>query len=173
MPWREQVESAKTFKHLHELRDRMHTFRVLDPTFGSGYFLSIAYREMKRLEARIYECIDTELPKHAREGEGQMRLSFLTAQNFHGMDINPFAVEIAKITMRIPRNLAIDELHITEQALPLDNLDTNFRALEVLMRTGRRAVPTSAPRGRAPMSSSAIRPSSARICSSPSSAQAM
>ncbi|MEQ1851381.1 MAG: DNA methyltransferase [Chthoniobacteraceae bacterium] len=131
-PWREQIESAKTFKRLRELRDRMQEFRVLDPACGSGNFLYIAYREMKRLEARIYERIDTEFPKHASEGEGQMRLSFLTAQNFYGMDINPFAVEIAKVTMMIARKLAIDELHIAEQALPLDNLDANFTATDAL-----------------------------------------
>jgi hypothetical protein len=91
---------------------------------------------MKRLEARIYERIDTEFPKHASEGEGQMRLSYLTAQNFHGMDINPFAVEIAKVTMMIARKLAIDELHIAEQALPLDNLDANFRAVDALVQRG-------------------------------------
>jgi hypothetical protein len=144
-PWREQIESAKTFRRLRELRDRMQQFRVLDPACGSGNFLYIAYREMKRLEARIYERIDTEFPKHASEGEGQMRLSYLTAQNFYGMDINPFAVEIAKVTMMIARKLAIDELHIAEQALPLDNLDANFRAVDALVGTDRRAVPDPDP----------------------------
>jgi hypothetical protein len=60
-------------------------------------------------------------------------LSFLSAQNFYGLDINPFAVEIAKVTMMIARKLAIDELHITEQALPLDNLDKNFIAMDALI----------------------------------------
>jgi methylase of polypeptide subunit release factors len=132
-PWSEQIEGAKTFKRLRELRDRMHTFRVLDPACGSGNFLYIAYREMKRLEARIYERIDTEFPKHASEGEGQMRFSYLSAQNFYGLDILPFAVEIAKVTMMIARKLAIDELHITEQPLPLDNLDQNFIAADALL----------------------------------------
>jgi len=132
-PWKEQIESAKTFKRLRELRDRMHTFRVLDPACGSGNFLYIAYREMKRLEARIYERIDTEFPKHASAGDGQMRFSYLSAQNFYGLDILPFAVEIAKVTMMIARKLAIDELHITEQPLPLDNLDQNFIAADALL----------------------------------------
>lgn len=132
-PWSEQIEGAKTFKRLRELRDRMHTFRVLDPACGSGNFLYIAYREMKRLEARIYERIDAEFPKHASEGEGQMRFSYLSAQNFYGLDILPFAVEIAKVTMMIARKLAIDELHITEQPLPLDNLDQNFLAADALL----------------------------------------
>jgi hypothetical protein len=130
-PWREQIEGAKTYKRLRELRDRLQTFRVLDPACGSGNFLYIAYRELKRLEARIYERIDAEFPKFARTD--QIRFSYLTAQNFHGLDIQPFAVEIAKVTMMIARKLAIDELHITEQALPLDNLDNNFLVADALL----------------------------------------
>jgi hypothetical protein len=130
-PWREQIESAETFKRLRELRDRMQKFRVLDPACGSGNFLYIAYREMKRLEARIYERIDKEFPKHATPD--QLRFSYLSAQNFYGIDILPFAVEIAKVTMMIARKLAIDELHITEPALPLDNLDQNFIAADALL----------------------------------------
>src|SRR6266850_1935085 len=130
-PWKEQIESAKTFKRLRELRDRMHSYRVLDPACGSGNFLYIAYREMKRLEARIYERIDAEFPKHATPD--QIRFSYLSAQNFYGLDVLPFAVEIAKVTMMIGRKLAIDELHITERALPLDNLDQNFIAADALL----------------------------------------
>jgi SAM-dependent methyltransferase len=130
-PWREQIEGAKTYKRLRELRDRLQTFRVLDPACGSGNFLYIGYRELKRLEARIYERIDAEFPKFAQTD--QIRFSYLTAQNFYGLDIQPFAVEIAKVTMMIARKLAIDELHITEQALPLDNLDRNFLVADALL----------------------------------------
>ena len=49
------------------------------------------------------------------------------------MDILPFAVELAKVTMMIGRKLAIDELHIDEPALPLDNLDANFQACDALI----------------------------------------
>ena len=62
-----------------------------------------------------------------------MRFSYLSARNFYGVDILPFAVEIAKVTMMIGRKLAIDELHITEQPLPLDNLDQNFIAADALL----------------------------------------
>lgn len=53
-PWREQIEGARTLKRLRELLHRLHRFRVLDPACGCGNFLYIAYRELKRLEARIY-----------------------------------------------------------------------------------------------------------------------
>jgi hypothetical protein len=129
-PWREQIEGARTLKRLRELLHRLHQFRVLDPACGCGNFLYIAYRELKRLEARIYE----RMAEFASQAEpGQMRLSFLSAQNFYGLDILPFAVEIAKVTMMIARKLAIDELHITEPALPLDNLDQNFIAADALL----------------------------------------
>jgi type II restriction/modification system DNA methylase subunit YeeA len=114
-PWREQVEKAKTLKELYALTDRLHHFRVLDPACGSGNFLYIAYRELKRVEARIFERLETEFKSEAKKSD-QMRLSFL-----------------AKVTMMIARKLAIDELHITEQPLPLDNLDQNFIAADALL----------------------------------------
>lgn len=130
-PWRKQIEGAKTLKRLGQLRERLHHFRVLDPACGSGNFLYVAYRELKRLEARIFERINNEFPSKAEPG--QIAMSYLSAQNFYGLDINPFAVELAKVTMMIARKLAIDELHIAERALPLDNLDQNFRAIDALV----------------------------------------
>ena len=103
---------------------------MLDPACGCGNFLYIAYRELKRLEAHLLERMQ-EFPSRAEPG--QRMLSFLSAQNFYGLDIQPFAVEIAKVTMMIARKLAIDELHITEPALPLDNLDQNFIAADALI----------------------------------------
>ncbi len=131
-PWREQVEKAKTLRELYALTDRLQHFRVLDPACGSGNFLYIAYRELKRVEARIFERMETEFKSEAKKAD-QLRLSFLSAQNFYGLDILPFAVEIAKVTMMIARKLAIDELHITENALPLINLDDNFIAADALL----------------------------------------
>jgi hypothetical protein len=129
-PWREQIEGARTLKRLRELLHRLHQFRVLDPACGCGNFLYIAYRELTRLEARIYE----RMAEFASQAEpGQMRLSFLSAQNFYGLDILPFAVETAKVTMMIARKLAIDELHITEPVLPFGNLDQNFIAADALL----------------------------------------
>ncbi len=122
-PWRQLIETAASVKELNGLLARMHEYRVLDPACGSGNFLYIAYRELKRLEVRAYERL-AELSKR-REAKQEV-FGFVTAEQFFGMDINPFAVELAKVTMMIGRKLAIDELHITEPALPLDNLDANF-----------------------------------------------
>ena len=130
-PWRAEIEGAKTLAKLRNLLQRMHEFKVLDPACGSGNFLYIAYREMKRLEAQVLDRIGQTSKKLSAE---QLAFGyFVTASNFFGMDINPFAIELAKVTMMIARKFAIDELHITEHALPLDNLDANFHTCDALI----------------------------------------
>jgi len=124
-PWREQIENAKTLKRLSELQHNMTNYIVLDPACGSGNFLYLAYRELKRLEYRLYERIHEISSKQI---PGQRAFGFVTARQFYGIDIIPFAVELAKVTMMIGRKLAIDELHISEKPLPLDNLDSNYIA---------------------------------------------
>jgi len=130
-PWQTAIESAKTRQQLRDLLTRLQHFTVLDPACGSGNFLYLAYREIKRLEARLIERLKEF--SSARTTAAQMSLGFVTARQFHGLDINPFAVELAKVTMMIARKLAIDELHVTESALPLDNLDTNFVVTDALI----------------------------------------
>lgn len=129
-PWTEQIEKADTLGKLKELLARLERFTVLDPACGSGNFLYVAYREIKRLEARIYERMASDY----RSVDPQQRpFGFVSARNFYGMDINPFAVDIAKVTMMLAHKLSIDELHINENALPLDNLDANFRPGDALV----------------------------------------
>lgn len=129
-PWRARVEKASTLKELRQLLARLSHFRVLDPACGSGNFLYVSYRELKRIEAQIYERL-AQLSK--KINPNQHELGFVTASNFFGIDVNPFAVELAKVTMMLGRKLAIDELHITENALPLDNLDANFIVGDALL----------------------------------------
>jgi SAM-dependent methyltransferase len=135
-PWEEAIKNAKSAKKLNELLERLTTLRVLDPACGSGNFLYLAYREMKRLESLIRERLTTEFP------DEQPRLIHVNARQFFGMDISPFAVELAKVTLMIARKLAIDELHIgDEQDLPLDNLDGNFRIGDALLTPADNGMP--------------------------------
>jgi len=129
-PWRRRIESAGSVKALGTLRQRLATLRVLDPACGSGNFLYIAYREMKRLEAQIIRRMNELAPSRGRE---QREFSFVTSRQFFGIDIIPFAVELAKVTMTLAHKLAIDELHIEEPALPLDNLDDNITCRDALI----------------------------------------
>jgi hypothetical protein len=136
-PWTQKIESAKTLSELDRLLLKIENFKVLDPACGSGNFLYISYRELKRLEARIYE----RMGAYKSIDSSQRPMGFLSTRNFFGIDINPFAVELAKVTMMLAHKLAIDELHIQEQALPLDNLDANFTAADALLNAqGERTV---------------------------------
>jgi hypothetical protein len=82
------------------------------------------------MESRLYERMNEISSKRF---EGQRVFGFVTARQFYGIDIIPFAVELAKVTMMIGRKLAIDELHINEKPLPLDNLDQNFIAGDAII----------------------------------------
>jgi len=128
-PWQAAIAKARTVGELEQLRNRMYGYRVLDPACGSGNFLYLAYRELKRLERQLLDKLDRVSKRKHTTG----RLGGVTARQFFGMDINPFAVELAKVTMMIARKLAIDELHMDEQALPLDNLDDNFCICDALI----------------------------------------
>jgi len=92
-PWRRLIEEADTLRRLNQLWQRLHDFIVLDPACGSGNFLYIAYRELKRLEARLFERM---AEKSGRLDPSQMMFGFVSARQFYGLDINPFAVELTK-----------------------------------------------------------------------------
>ena len=130
-PWRELIDNAKSITRLHDLRKRLTDLVVLDPACGSGNFLYIAYREMKRLEALII----AKMHRLSSRKDKQRLIGFVTANQFYGIDINPLGIELAKVTMMIARKLAIDELRMEERALPLDNLDANFIAGDALIRS--------------------------------------
>jgi len=140
-PWRERIEAAKTLRDLLNLRQEMTEFKVLDPACGSGNFLYVAYREMKHLEAELLTKIHGNFTR-GTAGIGTM--SLVKTTQFHGIDIKPFAVELAKVTLMLAKKLALDEesqlmdaaqinipLEI-EQALPLDDLDHNIRCEDAL-----------------------------------------
>lgn len=137
-PWRAAIEGTKTLSEMQALAHRMQAFKVLDPACGSGNFLFTAYRELKRLEAQLYNRMADRFPKSV--DVNQRTLGFVTTTNFYGMDVNPFAVEIAKVTMMLAHKLSIDELHVSEAALPLDNLDRNIVHRDALVTdTGNRS----------------------------------
>jgi SAM-dependent methyltransferase len=129
-PFTTAIDRAGTLKELSAVRDRLTTLRVLDPACGSGNFLYIAYREMRRLEAAII-AKQSELSK--RDVTGQRGFAGVSPKQFYGMDILPFAVELAKVTLSLAPKLASDELHTTERTLPLDNLDANITTRDALI----------------------------------------
>jgi hypothetical protein len=104
------------------LQIELQGYRVLDPACGSGNFLYIAYQQLKRVERMLLEKIQSLNGSKSQ----QMEMGLVTPLQFYGMDTNPFAVELARVTLMIARKIAIDDLSLTEPALPLDTLDDNI-----------------------------------------------
>lgn len=136
-PWQAAIEAAvdadDPLAALRGLQERLGAYRVLDPACGSGNFLYIAYRELKHIEVDLAARIAEATPRSKGQAKGQQQFGVVTSRQFFGMDIIPFAVELAKVTMTLAHKLAIDELHIEEKALPLDNLDGNILCKDALI----------------------------------------
>ncbi len=60
-------------------------------------------------------------------------LQLLQRAKFYGLDILPFAVEIAKVTMMIAPQAGDRRTAHHRTALPLDNLDNNFITADALL----------------------------------------
>jgi SAM-dependent methyltransferase len=139
-PWRRRIEGATSLKELGDLRAELLRSRVLDPACGSGNFLYVSFREMYRL--------DTELLSRMRDFPStHSKVSWhggIQPINFFGLDINPFAVELAKVTLNIAKKIAFEERRAQAEALsgqvemdvdpslPLDNLDQNIICADAL-----------------------------------------
>ena len=84
----EDFEKAKgNKKKLSELLNRIAKIKIFDPACGSGNFLIIAYKELRRLEMKIF-----------KEG-GLMALSGISLSQFYGIELDDFAHEIAQLSL--------------------------------------------------------------------------
>lgn len=141
-PFRERIRATDTLKGLRQIREELAKFRVLDPSCGSGNFLYVAFRELKRLELEVLEKI------HDTFGAKSSRMVGASAQiqtkQFFGLDVDPFAVELAKVTLVLAKQLALNEQESSLNAvqgemdlkldppLPFENLDENIRCDDAL-----------------------------------------
>jgi len=81
----EEADSNK--KKLKELLIRLSKIKLFDPACGSGNFLIIAYKELRRLEMQILKKL------------GEVAFSGIHLNNFYGIEIDDFAHEIAKLSL--------------------------------------------------------------------------
>ena len=128
--WDAKIEAANTIAELNSLQLELQNYRVLDPACGSGNFLYLAYQELKEIEKSLLDKIASR--RRSEAGKQQTQIGLVTPLQFYGMDINPFAVELAKVTLTIAKKVAIDKLDLTEKELPLDTLDNNIICQDAL-----------------------------------------
>ena len=87
-------------KKLEALLKRIADIKIFDPACGSGNFLVIAYKELRRLEHAILERLAELRGSH----QGQMLGSKINIENFFGIEIDDFAVEVAILSLWITKH---------------------------------------------------------------------
>lgn len=91
-----KADHAKAVKQLHDFHDWMRGLSFLDPACGSGNFLYVTMAAVKRIEAEVL----AELARLAG-GQGGLVLDEVHPRQFHGIEVKPWAREIAELTLWI------------------------------------------------------------------------
>ena len=122
---REELEEIKAIKvaktretKINNFREKLGSLTFFDPACGSGNFLTETYISLRRLENEAIEVIT----------QGQMLLDFtgiikVSISQFYGIEINDFAVTVAKTALWIAESQMMKETeiiaHINLDFLPL------------------------------------------------------
>ncbi len=125
-PWTERIDACESLGDVQAAQEALANYVVLDPACGSGNFLYVAYRELRRIEARL-RARERELRREAGlDQSGRTPAYPLT--NLHGIELEPFAVKLARVTLWMAHKLAVEELGLDEPVLPLADLSGIRRA---------------------------------------------
>lgn len=113
----ELEKSQGNERKLKALLMRLQNIRVFDPACGSGNFLIIAYKELRKLEMEIIDALNTTGVQSVIYYSG-IRLS-----QFFGIEIDDFAHEVAILSLWLAEhqmNMAFKtQFGYAEAALPL------------------------------------------------------
>ena len=98
---REQFDTGfDSVRKLETLLTRISAIRVFDPACGSGNFLVIAYKELRKLEHAILERL-AELDQKHQVLFAESRISI---ENFYGIELADFATEVAILSLWIAKH---------------------------------------------------------------------
>lgn len=96
MSLEEEFEAVRDSEaRLQKLLQRIYHIRVFDPACGSGNFLIIAYRELRKLESRIFER------QKAIARQWSLPMTGVRLTQFFGIELTDFAAETAKLSLWI------------------------------------------------------------------------
>ncbi|MDW8759261.1 class I SAM-dependent DNA methyltransferase [Streptococcus suis] len=107
-------------KELSTLHQRLSKIKFFDPACGSGNFLIITYKELRRLEIRLLKAL--------RELRQDGKIDFfetskISLNQFYGIELDDFAHEVARLSLWIAEyqmNLeALNEINLQSAFLPL------------------------------------------------------
>ena len=116
----ELEKASKNEKKLKALLDRIYNMKFFDPACGSGNFLIIAYKEIRRLEMKIFKAGD------------MLAFSRIRLSQFYGIEIDDFAGEVAKLALWLAEHQMnvefFKEFGRTNPTLPLSEAGHIIRA---------------------------------------------
>ena len=106
------VAGGSRTKALSAFQKKLGSLTFLDPACGSGNFLTESYISLRHLENEVIRELDKE------RVDGQLSFSFIadedlnikvSIQQFYGIEINDFAVTVAKTALWIAESQMLDE----------------------------------------------------------------
>ncbi len=127
-PWRDRIASLASYDEATGALADLHSYRVLDPACGCGNFLSVAYRELRRVEVLLVEKLAELAKAEGRPEPDRQALGRFPLANMMGIEIESFAVDLARLSLWMAQWLAGKELGLPERTLPLVDLDGVRRA---------------------------------------------
>jgi len=120
-PWQDRIDQTTTPQQARQLLDELTSFVVLDPACGCGNFLYVAYRELRGLEHQLKQRIH-DLAASTGQPAPALPWPFYPLANIRGIDIEPVAVLIARVTLWMGHRQMIDRYGQAENPLPLVTL---------------------------------------------------
>ena len=93
-------DAYESERRLLQLLDRIAAIKIFDPACGSGNFLIIAYKELRKLEHAILERLAELSASH----QVLWADSKISIENFYGIEIDDFAVEVAILSLWIAKH---------------------------------------------------------------------
>ena len=96
--WEEFEAAQGKPARLNRLLDRIGSIKVFDPACGSGNFLVIAYKELRRLENEILKSLG------GQNLQSELFGSRIKITNFYGIEIDPLAREVAVLSLWIAKH---------------------------------------------------------------------
>ena len=121
-PWRSRIDATKTVADAQRVLEELCAFRVLDPACGCGNFLYVAYRELRCLEHELKKRLIRVAQQTGMQAPDPLGLPYYRLGNLRGIDIEPTAVLIARLTLWMGQRQMIDRFGPAEPPLPLVDL---------------------------------------------------
>ena len=90
----EELSIANDQKKLKKLLNRLYNIKIFDPACGSGNFLIVAFKELCKLEIKVYQKLNS-----FTETDFLLWKSGIRLNQFFGIDVDNYACETAKLSL--------------------------------------------------------------------------